>query len=88
MGKGEIACYEQFLLFLEVFKKLVFQGHQKVSLCWNGLKQSHPVKGQHLIDTLLFFLQDDDMRTISEEEKPELQKVFAKITQKSNGHVK
>ena len=30
MGKGEIARYS-------VFKKLVFQGPQKVSLCGNGL---------------------------------------------------
>ena len=25
VGKGEIACYEQFLLFLEFFKRLVLQ---------------------------------------------------------------
>ena len=33
--KGEIARYEQFLLF----KRLVSQGCQKVSLCGNGLKK-------------------------------------------------
>ena len=55
VGKGEIARYEQFLLFPSVFKRLVSQGRQKVSLCGNGLrrrnaslygngltKQSHP----------------------------------------------
>ena len=41
VGKGEIACYEQFLLFHSVFKRLVSQGHQKVSLCGNGLNIYH-----------------------------------------------
>ena len=39
VGKGEIARYEQFLLFQSVFKRLVSQGSQKVSLCGNGLKE-------------------------------------------------
>ena len=39
MGKGEIARYEQFLLFPSVFKRLVSLGRQKVSLCGNGLTQ-------------------------------------------------
>ena len=39
VGKGEIAHYEQFLLFPTLFSKgLVSQGHQKASLCGNGLK--------------------------------------------------
>ena len=29
MGKGEIAHYEQFLLFLQCFKRLVLQKHKK-----------------------------------------------------------
>ena len=37
MGKGEIARYEQFLLYHSVFKRVVSQGLQKVSLCGNGL---------------------------------------------------
>ena len=37
MGKGEIAHYEQFLLFPQCFQRLVSQGRQKVSLCGNGL---------------------------------------------------
>ena len=40
MGKGEIARYEQFLLFPQCFKRLVSQGRQKVLLCGNGLKPS------------------------------------------------
>ena len=36
MGKGEIARYEQFSH--SVFKGLVSQGCQKVSLCGNGLR--------------------------------------------------
>ena len=34
--KGEIARFKQFL-FLSVFKRLVSQGRQKVSLCGNGI---------------------------------------------------
>ena len=37
VGKGEIACYKQFLLFSSVFKRLVSPRRQKVSLCGNGL---------------------------------------------------
>ena len=33
VGNGEIAWYEQFLLFPQCFKRLVSQGHQTVSLC-------------------------------------------------------
>ena len=35
VGKGEIAHYEQFLLFPQCFQKACFPG---VSLCRNGLK--------------------------------------------------
>ena len=38
VGKGEIACYEQFLLFQKCFQKACFPGRQKESLCGNGLK--------------------------------------------------
>ena len=37
MGKGEIARYEQFSFTHSIFKRLVSQGRQKVSLCGNGL---------------------------------------------------
>ena len=37
VGKGEIACYEKFLLFPQCFKRLVSQGRQNVSLSGNGL---------------------------------------------------
>ena len=38
VGKGEIAHYKQFLFSHSVFKRLVSQGCQKVSLCGKGLK--------------------------------------------------
>ena len=37
VGKGEIACYEQFLLFQHCFQKACFPGVSKVSLYGNGL---------------------------------------------------
>ena len=36
VGKGEIARYQQFLFSHSVFKMLVSQGRQKVSLCGMG----------------------------------------------------
>ena len=41
MGKGEIARYEQFLLFPQCFQKACSQGRKKVLLCGNGLNHSH-----------------------------------------------
>ena len=37
VGKGEIARYEQFLLFPQCFQKACFPGASKMSLCGNGL---------------------------------------------------
>ena len=50
MGKGEIARLEQFLLFPQCFKSLVFQGRQQVSLCGNGL--SKLLDEKYLMDRL------------------------------------
>ena len=36
MGKGEIACTSNFSFSHNVFKRLIFQIFQKVSLCGNG----------------------------------------------------
>ena len=38
VGKGEIACTSNFSFSHNVFKRLLSQGRQKVSLCRNGLK--------------------------------------------------
>ena len=34
VGKGEIACYEQFLLFPQCFQKACFQGASKGVIVW------------------------------------------------------
>ena len=34
MGKGEIACYEQFLLFPQCFQKACFPGASKGVIVW------------------------------------------------------
>ena len=36
VGKGEIACISNFSFSHNVFKRLLSQTHQKVSLCGNG----------------------------------------------------
>ena len=46
MGKGEIARYEQFLLFPQCFQKSCSQGRQKVSLCGNGLNREDVMVGK------------------------------------------
>ena len=40
MGKGEIACYEQFLLFPQCFRKACFPGASKGVIVWEWLKQA------------------------------------------------
>ena len=57
VGKGEIARYEQFLLFPQCFQRLASQGHQKVSLCGNGLREHH--QNNFFCVILWFFIIDD-----------------------------
>ena len=38
MGKGEIACYEQFLLFPQCFQKACFAGASKGVIVWEWVK--------------------------------------------------
>ena len=40
VGKGENAGYQHFLLFLQCFQKLLFQGRQKSGLFGKGLMVS------------------------------------------------
>ena len=44
VGKGEIARFEQFLLFPQCFQKACSQRRQKVSLCGNGLILYHIIQ--------------------------------------------
>ena len=42
VGKGEIACYKQFLFFLHsVFKSLLQLTHKKKGLCGKGLNKMY-----------------------------------------------
>ena len=38
VGKGEIACYEQFLLFPQCFQKACFLGASKGVIAWEWVK--------------------------------------------------
>ena len=38
VGKGEIACYKQFLLFLQCFQKACFPGASKGVIVWEWVK--------------------------------------------------
>ena len=38
VGKGEIACYEQFLLFPQCFQKACFPGASKSVIVWEWVK--------------------------------------------------
>ena len=39
VGKGEIACYKQFLLFPQCFQKACFPGASKGVIVWEWVKQ-------------------------------------------------
>ena len=41
VGKGEIARYEQFLLFPQCFRKACFPGASKGVIVWEWVKQSN-----------------------------------------------
>ena len=43
--KGEIACYEQFLLFPQCFQKACFPGASKGVIVWEWVKVLTCVKG-------------------------------------------
>ena len=50
MGKGEIARYEQFLLFPQCFQKACFPGASNGVIVWEwlkeeGLPQKHKIRG-------------------------------------------
>ena len=54
VGEGEIACYEQFLLFPQWFQKACFPGASKGVIVWEwvkGLAQLFPTQSQ-LLTTL------------------------------------
>ena len=40
VGKGEIACYEQFLFFPQCFQKASFPGASKGVIVWEWVKES------------------------------------------------
>ena len=55
VGKGEIACTSNFFFSHNVFKRLLSQTRQKVSLCRNGLKDikyKEKFKSRHPIHLL------------------------------------
>ena len=42
VGKGEIACYEQFLLFPQCFQKARFPGASKDVIVWEWVNVDYP----------------------------------------------
>ena len=61
MGKGEIACYEQCLLFYSVFKRLVQQTHKNQGLFGKGLTniRQRPFENKKvLVNSSYSFLQN------------------------------
>ena len=43
VGKGEIACYEQFFLFPQCFQKACFPGPSKGVIVWEWVNPGKPV---------------------------------------------
>ena len=60
MGKGEIARYEQFLLFPKCFQKVCFPGASKGVIVWKWVKQyfSHVSKTHNIISSTFNPLPD------------------------------
>ena len=52
VGKGEIARYEQFLLFPQCFQKTCFLGASKGVIVWEWVKQQirHPTAFSNIVD--------------------------------------
>ena len=43
VGKGEIACYEQFLVFPQCFQKACFPWSSKVVIVWEWVNPLHRI---------------------------------------------
>ena len=61
MGKGEIAHYEQFLLFPWCFQKACFPGASKGVIVWEWVKNKPPNRGYSSLNPL----PDDKILTLS-----------------------
>ena len=55
VGKGEIARYEQFLLFTQCFQKVCFPRASKGTIVWEWVKDSHFVLVVFVAAAMLFF---------------------------------
>ena len=49
MGKGEIACYEQFLLFPQCFQKACFPGASKGVTVWEWVQGYNVILHYHIL---------------------------------------
>ena len=59
VGKGEIAYYEQFLLFSTVFSKDLFSRHVKLGFVWERVKKQsgNPVESEKMLVTSIPLFQ-------------------------------
>ena len=64
VGKGEIARYEQFLLYPQCFQKACFPGASKGVIVWEWVKVSSSSKTS--LDTLLNSKQFHKLTTLKE----------------------
>ena len=55
MGKGEIACNEQFLFSPSVFERLVLQTCKKQGIVWERVKS---ISNQQVLPILPIFIPD------------------------------
>ena len=54
VGKGEIACYEQFLLLPQHFQKACFPGVSKGVVVWEWVKVNHTETVGEVVQTSIF----------------------------------
>ena len=66
VGKGEIACTSNFSFSHNVFKRLLSQTHQKVSLCGNGSTDDK----LNVVQLMIYVLDKKDKSSLVGPRKP------------------
>ena len=72
MGKGEIACYQQFLLFPQSFQKACFPGASKGVIVWEWV---NPLLNDKILDCSKLKAFADDKMNVKQKLKFDMGRV-------------
>ena len=76
-GKGEIAHYEQFLLFPKCFQKACFPGPSKGVIVWEWVKDLVTIKSLQHNSRVLMTHRERPIENMWEKEKMSVTSIFA-----------